>query len=50
MKLAGALPMRRVAPEPKNILMYVRKSDDVEEIMEALQDCLLYIKSKVANK
>ena len=31
-----------------NILMYVRKSDDVDEILDVLQDSILYI-SKTLN-
>lgn len=30
----------------KNILMYVRKSNDVDEILDALRDCVLYIAEK----
>lgn len=30
-----------------NILMYVRKSDDIDEILDTLQDTLLYISQKI---
>ena len=33
-----------------NILMYVRKSDDVEEILESLKDSIVYIASKLADQ
>ena len=36
LRLAGDKTMKAVSPLPKSILIYVRKSDDVEEILEAL--------------
>lgn len=33
-----------------NILMYVRKSDDVGEILDALRDSVLYISEKMMAK
>jgi len=32
---------------PWNILMYVRKSDDISEILDALRDSVLYISNKM---
>ena len=36
--------------KPCNVLMYVRKSDDVEEIMDALRDCVLYLSEKMLER
>ena len=36
LRLAGDRNARENAAKPKNLLIYVRKSDDVEEIMDAL--------------
>ena len=30
--------------------MYVRKSDDVEEILDALRDCVLYLSQKMLER
>ena len=49
LRLAGDRTTREDAAKPKNLLIYVRKSDDVEEILDALQDCLMYIKGKSGN-
>lgn len=49
LRLAGGKTMKEVAQKQKNILIYVRKSDDIEEILDALQDCLMYIKGKSGN-
>ena len=35
---------------PWNILMYVRKSNDVDEILDALRDCLIYLNDKILEK
>mmetsp|Transcript_32202 Transcript_32202/g.42652 ORF Transcript_32202/g.42652 Transcript_32202/m.42652 type:complete len:198 (+) Transcript_32202:178-771(+) len=35
---------------PWNILMYVRKSNDVDEILDALRDCLIYLNDKMLEK
>lgn len=32
---------------PSNILFYIRKSDDVDEILDALRDCVLHISSRI---
>ena len=36
LRLAGDRTVREESAKPKNLLIYVRKSDDVEEIMDAL--------------
>ena len=36
--------------KPCNVLMYVRKSDDVEEILDALRDCVLYLSQKMLER
>ena len=40
----------RERPWSNNVLMYVRKSDDVEQILEAIKDSVLFIKNHMAKK
>ena len=53
-ELAGDIPRPQSAKESRvaqerpwsnNVLMYVRKSDDVEQILEAIKDSVLFIKN-----
>ena len=36
-------------PWSNNVLMYVRKSDDVEQILEAIKDSVLFIKNHMTK-
>ena len=45
---ASAKESRQLQERPwkNNVLMYVRKSDDVEQILDAIKDSVLFIKNK----
>ena len=36
--------------KPCNVLMYVRKSDDIEEILDALRDCVLHLSQTIKER
>ena len=52
MELAGDHTVSRVMTQqhvemlsvrPSNVLMYVRKSSDIDDILDVLRDCVIYI-------